>query len=114
MPFSTPNPRFVVFVFVLLILKVGLTSFLLMSRDAAFKRKVYPPLAIAGSVIYLLFGWAMGTDPRTLLLIAPFVAVSTYMGLRKVRFCDGCGSTIWSEERFSPPQYCSECGAKLE
>jgi len=90
-------------------------------RDAAFKRKWFPRSVVFNGVAFTLMATA-GTvlEQRSLdglwmlIIIAPGAFMVSLHLIPTTRFCDYCGSTVNSTDRFSPPRTCQNCGAILK
>jgi hypothetical protein len=93
----------------------GLLSFyFLFSRDAARKRRLWPPYTIGGGVLFLGVMLAMGFPLVMIAIMAPIIALMTWHNTRRgMVFCDQCGATIWSMVPFAKPRHCSNCGAPI-
>jgi hypothetical protein len=113
MPHSQADQVFPIFFGVWVVLGLFSAVFFLFGKNASLKRKVWPPFTIATAVLFVGFAWAMGFPSQVFLVMIPAVAFITFLNLRSVKFCDGCGKTIMSQNPFSPPQFCSKCGARL-
>ena len=87
------------------------TAFFFLSSNASLKRRLWPTVSIA--LALLLFGamsqMALPTDVFVFLVLG--VTVLTLLNLRNMRFCSSCGKTNFSQNPFSPPKFCSKCGA---
>lgn len=110
---SSPDRIFPIFFGVWVVLGLLSGAFFFLGRNASLKRKVFPPLAVAAAILFVGFVWAMGFPSHVLLVLIPVVVLITFLNLRSVKFCDDCGRTIINQIPFSPPQFCSKCGAKL-
>jgi hypothetical protein len=96
------------------VLGVGSALFFWLNRDAALKRKVFPPLMIGAGVIFIGFIWLTGAPTQFLFIAIPAVVLISFLNIRGMKFCDSCGRTIHSQNPFSPAEFCSKCGAKLQ
>jgi hypothetical protein len=56
----------------------------------------------------------MGFPLEAFYVLAPAVALITFLNLRSVKFCNTCGKTLINQIPFTAPKFCSKCGAKLE
>jgi rRNA maturation endonuclease Nob1 len=56
----------------------------------------------------------MGIPASDFTFIIPFVALITFINLRVMKFCNACGRTVMNQNPFSPPKFCSKCGAALD
>ena len=88
-------------------------AFFTFNRDAALKRRVFLPMLLFSDVVFLGFLLLVGTPREFLLVAVPMLALITVLNLRAVRFCDGCGRTLHSQNPFSVPRFCSKCGAPI-
>lgn len=84
-----------------------------LNRDAALKRSLWPPFAVASALLFAVITWLMGVPTRYLSILIPVLILMVWANLRTVRFCDSCGRTIMNQTPFSKPEFCSKCGAKL-
>jgi len=88
--------------------------YFLFSRNLARKRRLLRPYVLGSGVLFLAVLIAMGFPPLMLLVALPFVVLVTFLNLRRgLRFCEQCGSTVWSIVPFMKPRHCSHCGAPL-
>jgi len=108
------NQIFPIFFGVWVALGLSSAGFFLFSKNAKLKRKVWPPLVVVTSVMFIGFAWVMGMPVNTFYLMLPAVALITLLNLRAARFCVSCGATIMSQNPFSKPAFCHKCGAKLD
>lgn len=113
---AAPQPEFMEFLFVWVLL--GLSSFLFfhLNRNAALKRRVLPAFAIAagaifGGFVYLSVG---RQEPQVLYIMIPALILITFLNVRTTRFCDFCGRTLYRQPIFSQTQFCPHCGAELK
>jgi hypothetical protein len=114
-PVTGPPLEFVVFMVFWTLL--GLTSFLFFqfNRNAALKRRIWPPFIIIIGVIFASFVWyTSGGRPEVLVFMLPAVALISLLNIRLTRFCQSCGRTIRAQPFSSPGSFCKYCGAKLE
>lgn len=103
---------FPVFVAVWFALGIGSTCYFLINKNAAQKRKVFPRFMACA---YLLFvGFMALIAPVSVLFFAPAAIAFYFINLQTVKFCDACGRTLFNQNPFTPPAYCSKCGTKLE
>jgi hypothetical protein len=111
-----PEEIFPIFFGVWIVLGISSAAFFFLNRNAALKRKVFPPFVIFIGVLFLTFGGLMGfaREPFFFLLMVPFVALITFVNIRNTRFCDTCGKTLISQNPFLRPKFCSSCGADLD
>jgi len=112
-PQLSPDQVFPIFFGVWILLGLASAAFFFLSKDAALKRKVWPPFTIATALLFLGFVWAMGFASNVFIIMVPALTLITFLNLRSVKFCDSCGKTNMSQNPISPPEYCSKCGAQL-
>jgi hypothetical protein len=113
-PISNANHVFPVFIGVWIALAVFSGAFFFLNSNAALKRKVWPPFAIATGVLFVGFVWAMGLPTTFFIVIILVVELITLLNFRAMKFCDACGRTLMHQNPFFTPQFCSKCGAKLK
>jgi hypothetical protein len=82
------------------------------NKNAAQKRKVLP-YSIIGIAV-LLLGFVVFVMPTTIAFALPGIMFVSYVNFRMIRFCDACGTTLFRQNPYTPPRYCSKCGAKME
>src|SRR6266404_1892767 len=125
MTFATPflaqasvSDRHEVFVpFMVVWAVLGISSFLFFhfSRNTTLKRRVFPPFVIIIGIIFGCFVAYMSRDHLQILFVAvPMIALISFLNIRKMRFCDACGRTLYQQPIFSRTQYCPRCGAQLK
>ena len=93
---------------------LGVISYYLfyVSKNAPLKRKAWPIFVIGVGALLVLFAYLMGASIKFLVIMSPLILLVIVLHLRTTRFCDACGETIM-EQNFSRPEFCTECGAKL-
>jgi hypothetical protein len=112
MHLGNPNEGFDVFFAVWVLLGLFSAGFFFINRNADLKRRVWPWFVIGVGVLFLGFvGFSGGY--QILYFAGPAVALITIMNLRRVKFCDSCGKTIF-QAFLSAPKFCSYCGAQLK
>lgn len=92
---------------------VASAAFFYLNKDAPLKRKLFPPFAIGAGVLFLVIVWA-DLGGNGIFFLVPFVGLITFLNIRMTKFCDTCGRTLTRQDPFSPPKFCSKCGASLE
>lgn len=113
MPNASVSQMFPIFIVVWVTLGVASMAFFYLSKNASLKRKLWPRVSIGASVLFVAFVWAVaGTNE--LFFVVPFVGLITVLNLRMMKFCNSCGRTLTNQNPFSPPKFCSKCGASLE
>ena len=95
-------------------LGVGSAVFFSLNRNAALKKRVLPPFLIFTGVLFLGFVFYTGAPKDFLYIAVPMVALIMLLNMRTIRFCDACGRTLYNQNLFSPPKFCSKCGASLK
>ena len=95
----TADDIFPIFFVVWILLGISGSVLFYGRRDVAFKRKYFPWYVCLAGVLFLGFVAAMGVPLPLLALMAPFVALITYMNLRGTHFCDACGRTRRGDTR---------------
>jgi hypothetical protein len=114
-PMVRPPTEFIVFMVFWLLL--GLASFLFFqfNRNAALKRRVWPPFMIIIGVIFAAFLWHVTNGySEALLFMVPAIVIISILNIRLTRFCDACGRTLHAQPFCSRPAFCKYCGTKLE
>ena len=87
--------------------------FFLLGRNAALKRRIFPWYNVAVGVLFCAI---VASDMRRwepLLFVIPAVAFVMWWNTRIVKFCDGCGRTIFNNVWFARARFCSFCGHPL-
>ena len=114
MNFLDTEQGFPVFFIVWIALTIGSGLFFWLNRNAELKRKVLPPLLLVAGALFIGFIWVSGAPVNLLYIAIPLVALITILNIRGIKFCDACGSTLHSQNPFSPSKFCSKCGAELK
>jgi len=105
---------FIVFIVVWAALGIGLSALMRFNRDAAFKRRIFPPIMIGVGALFLAFVLLSGTvPPAFLLLMVPMIVLIMFLNVKFTKFCDACGETVRTRQVFSSPKFCPKCGAPL-
>ena len=105
------------FTFAIVWVILGISSFLFfhLNRDAALKRRIFPIFVISVGVVFGCFVAYMSRGYLQVLFVAiPMISLITFLNLRKTRFCDACGRTLYQQPIFSRSQFCPRCGAQLK
>jgi len=106
------------FGFVIFWVILGLSSFLFFhfSRNTALKRKLFPVFTILMGVIFGVFIYCTTArvEPRILYFMVPAIVLLSVVNIRKTRFCDSCGKTLYQQPIFGPTQLCRHCGGKIQ
>src|SRR5262245_7282586 len=113
---AQPERVFPMFFGVWVALGLVFTAFFYLNKDAALKRKVHPPFAIAVGVLFLGFVMLTGKprDAFFLFVMVPAIALITLLNIRNTKFCSACGKMLVSQNPFAPPKFCTKCGASLD
>lgn len=113
---NPPVPIFAIFIAVWVVLGVASAAFFFLNHDAALKRKVHPPFVIFVGVLFLVFVALMGFahDAFFYVVMVPGVAVISYLNIRNTRFCTTCGKTLYTQNPFTRPHFCTQCGTNLD
>jgi hypothetical protein len=88
-----------------------LSAVFFVNRNAQFKRKAWPPVAVLVGVLLAGCGWVGGAS---LLFAGSAALVITLVSLRRFAFCDACGRTIDTKWPFPSVTLCPKCGAELK
>ena len=93
---------------------LGVISYYLfyICKNAPLKRKAWPIFVIGAGSLLALFSYLMGVPINFFVIMGPFIILIMILYLRSTKFCDSCGETIM-DQNFSKPEFCTECGAKL-
>ena len=110
-----PTQVFIVFIVVWVALGLGLAGLTYFNRDAAFKRRIHPPIMIGVGALFLAFILLSGTAPAPfLVLMVPMIVLITFLNVKLTKFCDACGETVYhSRKSWRPAEFCPKCGAPL-
>ncbi len=95
---------------------LGISSFLFFHfcRNAALKRRLFPPFIVIIGVIFGCFiAYISHAYLQVLFLAIPTISLISFLNIRQTRFCDACGRTLYKQPLFSRPQFCPRCGAEL-
>ena len=94
---------------------LALISFLFFhfNKNATLKRRIHPGYIIFVGVVFLGFLYLhIGRNqPRIFWFAIPAVTLISYLNIRRTRFCDSCGLTLYP--RFSKDRFCPQCGNTL-
>jgi len=103
-----------------IVLGIGGTVVFFVRKDVAFKRKWWPWYVILAGGLFVLFATAIAVlETRSLkalallIVMVPFVALTSYLNLRFIKFCDGCGATAYDMNWFAPMRFCPKCGTEF-
>ena len=106
---------FVPFMVVWVALGISSGLFFYFSRNTALKRRIFPPFVIFIGIIFGCFVAYMSRGHwQVLFVTVPIIALISFLNIRKTRFCDACGRTLYQQPICSPSQYCPRCGAPLK
>lgn len=101
--------------FEVLWISIGVASvlYLVLSRNAAQKRAVFPWIVVGSGLLFALFAlWHMG-DASAALLVVPGVLLITWLNIRNTHFCASCGRTVYDRWLFSRMIGCPRCGTPI-
>jgi hypothetical protein len=96
---------------------LGISSFLFFhfNKNTTLKRHVFPPFVVIMGIIFGCFIAYMSPDyPQILFIAVPMIVLISFLNIRKTRFCDVCGRTLYQQPVFSRSQFCPRCGAELK
>ncbi len=102
--------------FAVLWIVLGISSFLFFhfNRNGSLKRRIFPSYVIAMGVIFgCFFAWLNRGFPLLLVFALPVLALVLWLNSRKLRFCLGCGRTLYHQSISPPPKACPHCRAAL-
>jgi len=88
-------------------------AILFLKKDPAFRRRFHPWFSLLSGVLFLGVMVSMGWPLRDLVVMIPAVALIWLLSVRSTRFCPSCGSIVGGRP-FSRPNYCQDCGSRLE
>jgi len=108
-----PEVVFPIFFGTWVVLGIASIFMFFVNKNAAQKRKVWPPFVIGVGVLFAFFIYLMGFPVEVFAIFGPAIFIITILNLRTVVFCDSCGKTIMNQNPFSKPEYCQKCGSKL-
>jgi len=113
---NSPGPPVLFWVFVAVWAALGVTGwwFFSRSRDLDLKRRVLRWGAIAVGVLFTGFVLVMTGEPWVLWIVAPTVALISFLSIRFTKFCPSCGATLYNYNWFVAMRYCSRCGTRLD
>jgi hypothetical protein len=110
-PHSDLIPAFVIF---WILLSVASFCFFHFHRGAKLKRRIWPILIIGTALLFVAFSfYFLGSHLEMLVLVIPAVALVSFINLRKVRFCDSCGRTLYQQPIFRAASTCPCCGKPI-
>lgn len=89
------------------------TAFFFFGKDAALKRRLWPPYLIVTGVLFLVVVWMIDFPQQAMYVALPAVALITILNVKSAQFCDGCGKTLMNQNILSKAEFCSKCGASL-
>lgn len=112
-PFNPNSLQVLVPFGVLALISVATAAFLWLNRDGTLKRKLFPYIAAAHGVLFLLVFVAAGLPLENLLSFVPLIAIGVWLNVRTFKFCLACGATVRGGAFFSQPKFCPKCGEGL-
>lgn len=96
------------------VLSILISAFFWFNKNAALKRRLWPPVMILSAFLFLFFISQMGENAPSLFIMTPLAALAAFLNIRGVRFCSECGKIHLPKSLFFPPKYCLKCGADLD
>ena len=81
------------------------------SKSARLKRKLFPAINIGNGALFITFIYLLGFAIHPLMV--GFVILIIVSNFRQTKFCDLCGRTVISYRLLSRPEFCKNCGSKL-
>lgn len=108
-----PEQIFPIFVGVWVVLGIFSYGVFFVGKNAALKRKYWPPFVIVTGALFIAFAYSMGFGGSSLYVMVPAVALISFLNIRNTRFCDACGQTVVSQNFLVKQEFCSKCGANL-
>jgi len=108
--------------FILVFIPLGLlgTYVFHFSRDAAFKKKWFPPYVILVGVVFgsyvaatSLISAKAGQAWFPLFIFIPGIAAISYLNIKLTHFCTSCGKTYLHQSLFTAAKNCPYCGGKF-
>jgi len=98
----------------------GGSLFFRFSRNTLFKKTWYPIYSsVTAGAGFLLFAANIlrrNVSPASIVevaLLAAFMGLGTFWMVRRTRFCDSCGLTVFPQSLFQKDSFCRRCGSKL-
>ena len=104
---------FPIFFVVWIALGVAGSLLFYVSKNARFKRRIFPWYVILTSTLFILFGLGIGFPLQMLYIMVPVVGLIAFLNIISTKFCDNCGRTITNQPWFTKVESCPKCGAKL-
>ena len=83
------------------------------SKNLELKRRFMKPHIIGAGVLFVVGPLLAGFPFSMVLIMAPVVTVITVINLRRVRYCNRCGATVFGFKPFASTKFCASCGAPL-
>lgn len=114
--------QFLFIAFILVFIPLGLLGayFFHFNRDAAFKKKWFPPYVILVGVVFgsyvaatTLISAKAGQGWFPLFIFMPGIAAISYLNIKLTHFCTSCGKTHLHQSLFSKAKNCPYCGGKF-
>lgn len=88
--------------------------FFSLNKNAALKRRIYPPFVIAAGFVPVGLLAFLRVPAEFVVGAGIVIAALGALTIRTVKFCDACGRTAHSQNPFAPPKFCSKCGAGIK
>ena len=101
------------FFWALVVAAFAVSAFFRVSRNTALKRRWWPIWLWTTTVLFGVFGWYVAGVLLALFLTVASVLLNWRL-LKRMWFCDHCGSTVMSYSLVDGPlTSCPSCGAPL-
>jgi hypothetical protein len=94
------------------IVLLAMVSLFYWKGSLAAKRRFHPYVVAGGALIFLGFVTVI-MPPSTFVVIAPVVALVSFLNYKITKFCNGCGATVIQPPRWSEPPTCTKCGMRV-
>ena len=104
---------FSIFFLIAAVMSVGGLLFFYLNRNVKLKRTVLLLGTAISIPILLVFIYLMDFPSIILWVAIPGAILVPLLNIKTTQFCKSCGRTIFEYNPFSPPKYCSKCGASL-
>ena len=93
----------------LMALGVAVIGLLFFNRNPILKRRLFPALVTAATLLLVFYGLDSSSSPAAIALIVPLMLFNLWV----IRFCDACGATVLPQGSWKRPTWCHNCGHKL-
>jgi hypothetical protein len=91
---------------------LGAVSLFYWKGSLATKRRFHPYVVAGGALIFLGFVTVV-MPPSTFVVIAPVVALVSFLNYKITKFCNGCGATVIQPPPWREPPTCTKCGMRV-